>query len=149
MGQIVTVEDMLQRMERVNPTEVLGEAIEQTRQEALELNRIQLFQKGEKADGTKLAPYKSKAYAKKKAGMNPFLKEGEADGRLTGEMYREMFVDVQGDKAVFDSVSPHATMMIKRDGPAIFGLSEDSMQEYRPTVMGAAVEIIKEQTGLI
>lgn len=147
---MVTVAQMLRKCEPIlgNPIEMLAEAIEETREEALNLNRIQLFQRGEKADGTRLAPYKSPAYAKKKHARNPLPGYGVPDAYDTGEMQKEMFLDVQGDKAVFDSVSPHATFMIKRDGPAVFGLTEDSKEKYRPIVIPAMLRKIKRLTGL-
>lgn len=139
---------MLRKMEALQIIELMGDAIEETKQEAIALNRIQLFQRGEKADGTRLKPYKSPAYARKKHAMNPQPGYGQPDAYLTGELQKEMYVDVRGDVAIFDSMSDHGTFMEKRDGKAIFGLSEDSKEKYRPIVMPVVLRAIKRKTGL-
>lgn len=104
---------------------------------------------GLKADGTDLKEYKSAAYAKKKQLMNPRPPFGVADARYTGELYKEMFVDVRQNIVVFDSASPHATFMIKRDGPAIFGLTDKSREKYAESYMPVVQRKIKERTGTI
>lgn len=140
---------MLRRWQALDLIEITGEAIEQTREEAIKLQQQQLFLKGEKADGTKLKPYKSTAYARRKNAMNPAPGLGQPDAFYTGEMYRGMFVSVQGDKAVFDSTSDHATKMIQRDGPAVFGLQPASKELYQVFYMPYVQRSIKAQTGCI
>lgn len=140
---------MLRRWEALNLPEITGEAIEQTRDEAIRLQQAQLFLKGEKSDGTKLKPYKSDAYSRKKHAMNPNPGLGQPDFKLTGELYREMFIDVQGDRVVFDSASSHAMRMIERDGDKIFGLQPASKEAYAPFYMPLVQRSIKQQTGCI
>lgn len=144
---MTTAAQMLRRWESLDIIEITGEAIEQTKEEAIKIQQAQLFLRGEKADGSKLKPYKSPVYARKKNLMNPNPGLGQPDAKFTGELYREMFVDVQGDKAVFDSASPHAAMMIKRDGSAIFGLTKPSKDLYAYTYMPVVQRTIKFKTG--
>jgi hypothetical protein len=146
---MVTAADMLRKWKSMDPTEVAGEAVEATREEAIALNREQLYMRGEKADGNKMAPYKSDAYARRKNARNPNPGYGIPDAYATGDMQKGLFVDVQGETAVFDSISPHATFMIQRDGPAIFGLTVSSKERYRGVLMPEVCRRIKAITGTI
>src|SRR6478736_7215667 len=105
---MTTAAEMLRRWKALDIIESTGEAIDQTKEEAIKLEQAQLFLKGEKADGKKLKPYKSAKYAAKKNRMNPAPGLGNPDAFFTGELYRGMFVDVRSDTVVFDSTSPHA-----------------------------------------
>ena len=136
---------MLRKFQALDPIQEIGEAIQRTAPEAIALNREQLFEKGEKATGEKLKPY-SPGYARRKLKMRG---RSIVDGYLTGEMQREIFVDVrENGTAVFDSASPHAAFMIKRDGPAIFGLSADSKAEYSAVIHPVYMGSIKRKTGV-
>lgn len=139
---------MLRKFEALDPVEVIGDAIQATAAEAKNLNREQLFLRGEKADGTRLKDYKSDKYARRKYAMNPAPGFGVPDAYLTGELQRELFIDVRSDTVVFDSTSPHAAFMIERDGPAVFGLTDDSKEKYRETFMPVALRDIKAKTGV-
>lgn len=147
---MTTAAEMLRRVEAVmtNITEIVGEAIEQTKTEAIGWNQIQLLH-GQKADGTNLREYRNEAYKRRKNQMNPLPPFGIADARYTGELYRGMFIEVRNPNIVFDSTSPHATFMIQRDGPAIFGLTPESKEKYAETYMPVAQRIVKERTGTI
>ncbi len=149
LSHMVTAAAMLRKFQGMDIITVVGEAIEATREEAIRLNREQLYQKGIKADGTRMAPYKNAAYARKKYARNPGPGYGNPDAYATGDMQKGIFVDVQGDKAVFDSISPHATFMIQRDGPAIFGLTDESKSVYQIVLMPETVRRIKQITGTI
>ena len=125
----------------------VGEAIEQTKEEAIKANQAQLFLKGEKSDETPLKPYRNEAYAKRKRAMRGGV--SIVDAYLTGSMYRGMFVDVRNSVVVFDSLAPSATFMIERDGPKIFGLSQPSKDEYANFYMPIVQRALKQKTGTI
>src|SRR6188768_4133497 len=144
---MTTAAEMLRRLRSVDILQEVGEAIEQTKEEAIKANQAQLFLKGEKSDETALKPYKSEAYAKRKRAMRGGV--SIVDAYLTGSMYRGMFVDVRDTVVVFDSLAPSATFMIERDGPKIFGLSKPSKDAYANFYMPLVQRSIKKQTGCI
>jgi hypothetical protein len=145
---MTTAAEMLRRWKKLDIIQLTGEAIEQTREEAIRLNQDQLLH-GEKADGTNLKPYRNLNYALKKNQMNPLPVFRVADARLTGELYKGMFVDIRSSTVVFDSTSPHATFMIERDGPTIFGLQPKNKELYAESYMPVVCRLIKQQTGTI
>lgn len=138
---------MAQRFRALNPTQVLATAADKEVTKAADLNREQLFQQGTKADGTKLDPYKSDKYARRKNRMNPAPGFGNPDAYLTGDLHRQLRVEIRGDKAVFDSLSPHTPFMVKRDGPAIFGHTDDSKRKFGGIILPHVVQEIKDKTG--
>lgn len=147
---MTTAAEMLRRWRALDIIQITGEAIEQTEAEAIRLNQAQLFLRSERPDGVKLEPYKSRAYAEKKHARNPAPGLFAPDAYDTGQMFRAMFVEVKGDRVVFDSTSPHATSMEAREnGKPIFGLTIQSKETYKETYMPLVQIRIKELTGTI
>ncbi|MBS1988755.1 hypothetical protein JST56_07255 [Candidatus Dependentiae bacterium] len=95
--------------------------------ELADLNRKQLYEKGETANGKKLKKYKNPKYARVKHQMNPLPGLGNPDFRLTGEFQESVFSDVRVDgKIIFDASDPKVEFLVERDGESIFGLQPEN-----------------------
>lgn len=138
---------MAQRFRALNPQQLLANAADKEPQLAADLNRQQLFQKGLKANGERLKPYRSDYYARRKNRMNPAPGFGNPDAYLTGSLHRGLFVQVKGLSVVFDSTAGTAAFMLKRDGPAIFGHTQESKGEMGQAMQPHVVREIKDKTG--
>lgn len=138
---------MLRKFRSLNPVQLIADAAEQEVTTAANLNRDQLFREGVKADGERMHPYRSREYAAMKHEMNPQPGFGNPDAYLTGEMQRQLYVEIRGDKAVFDSPSEHARKMEARDGKAIFGLTESSDAKFAGVIKPHILRAIKDKTG--
>jgi hypothetical protein len=145
---MVTAAEMLRKFKAVQLPELMAETAEKDLTTPANLNRDQLFKQGVTADGGRLAPYKNKYYAQKKYEMNPLPGYGHPDAYLTGELQRELYVEIRGVTAVFDSTSDHAAFMIKRDGEGIFGFTDESRSTYSHYLMPQVVNEIRKRTGV-
>lgn len=144
---MTTAAEMLRRLSRVNLTEIASEVIAGNPKPVADLNREQLYQDGLKADGTKLKKYRSDAYARRKNARNPGPGLGNPDFFNTGDFQRALFVDARTTTVVFSSSDPKTPLLLQRDGPEIFGLTDESKAEYRPTLMAGIAKEVKRETG--
>lgn len=141
--------ELLAKLEQLDLQRIKEQTAQETVEQAADLNRAQLFQRGEDSQGRKLSKYRNARYARYKNQRNPQPGLGNPDAYLTGDLFRRLKMAVAGNLVTFDSDSPHAVFMVRRDGPQIFGLTDDSMQRYRAEVYyPAAVDKIKAITGL-
>jgi len=126
LGQLV------KKYQSLNIDQLAVEAIEETREQLLDIQRDQLLH-GEKKDGTKIGKYKSEKYAAKKLAQNPLAGSGNVDLKLTGEYHEELFVDVREQTLVIDSAASADKIenIIGKYGDPL-GLNETSLNEYKP-----------------
>jgi hypothetical protein len=121
---MATVNDMIRRMKSLNVPQEAEEALYQSREEIIELQGDQLLH-GKNREGGKIGKYKSDKYAAKKFAQNPLAGLGNMDWILTGELKRELFVDVRQQTYVIDTADPKAAHLIKDFGDP-FGLTKES-----------------------
>lgn len=62
----------------------------------------------------------------------------------TGDFYREMFVDVGSEEIEIDSMDYKSDELQDKYGEKIFGLSDESKEEYREEAIPVLIEKIKE-----
>lgn len=79
--------------------------------------------------------------------MNPAPGFGYPDAYLTGSLHRQLAANVQGLKIIFDSSSATAASMVQRDGPAIFGHTEESKGKFGRIMLPHVVQEIRDKTG--
>jgi hypothetical protein len=106
----------------------IAEAIQQSEKRLITLNQKQLRSSKDVADRP-LAPTYSAAYARRKGYKKP-------DGFLSGEMYGEMFVDVNENNNTFSmfSFAPHTKYFAGRYGE-VFGINKASNPQAQKTVV--------------
>lgn len=117
--------------------------------ELADLNRKQLYEKGEKADGTKLKKYRNPKYARIKNEMNPKPGLGNPDFRLTGEFQESVFADARDNGSIiFDASNYKVEFLVKRDGEDIFGLqAENEKTAWADILKPPLILSIARQTG--
>src|SRR6187402_1144989 len=124
-------------------------AIDQTRSQAVQLNKEQLYFDGIKSDGINLRGYDSTSYATFKHELNPEVGYGRADLFLTGSFQGHMFAKLEGSKLVFGSTDFKTGRLEKRDGVNIFGLTENNKTNYAVDVVRPKViDNLEKVTGL-
>lgn len=138
----MTIGGFLRSVKALNTDAAVDDAIEQTKEKVVELNRSQLL-RGENKDGDRLGKYRNPAYARMKAAMNP-LAGGSVDLKLTGGFQREMFVDQRRDALVLGSTDEKTQSLLRRY-PGAFGLGPRSIESYRATVRPVLFSMIKNQ----
>lgn len=105
----------------------VAEAIEGSK-ELVDINQSQL-QQSKTAKGQSITPLYSTAYARKKGYNKP-------DGFLTGQMYREMFVDANENNNTFQitSFAPHTNHFAGRYGE-VFGIAPSNTKKAQGYVI--------------
>lgn len=132
MGTILAI---LKRIEALNADEIVTETMQESAPAMEEKNREQLYE-GEKADNTEITPsYTPYTVAVKQMKGQP---TDRVTLRDTGSFYQGLYVTIQGDKVVTDSLDSKTQKLEDKYGTAIFGLNDkygfEVMQEtIRPT----------------
>lgn len=124
-------------------------AIQDTRDRMIYLNKSQLNLDSQKSDGKYLRQYFDREYAIYKNELNPFPGLGNPDLNLTGKFYSGFFATVKGSKIEFGSTDSKTPMLEKKYGKAIFGLTEENKTDYAiETVRPEVVKYLEQKTGL-
>lgn len=141
---------MLDDLEALNLGEIVEDAIQEKKQNYLKVNLDQLYE-GLNSDGQKIQPkYRSQKYAKAKAEMNPLPGEGTPDFYLTGELYRQSTIEVEGGDLVEQSGVPYAKDLEDRWGEdQIWGLDDENHDQWvNEELRDAILERVSELTGI-
>lgn len=86
---------------------------------------------GLRRDKTKIEPiYGSLIYALEKNKQNPLAGIYTPDLNLTGAFYRGFFLSIKGFAFEISSDDEKTNELLSKYGPMIFGLSEDSINNY-------------------
>lgn len=136
-----------ERLKKINVQEEFAASLEKNKAVAIQMNQDQLYEKGIKADGTPTGEY---AASTKKRKERKGQKTEFVTGHDTGEMYKDMFLDVRTDEYVMDSADPIATPhFTKQFGDKVFGLTDENKsilgKEY---IQPDMVHSIAEKTGM-
>ena len=137
MGFISRVEALQSKWRGIDLLKETVAVAEDHEKEIADRNRQQLYEKGEKADGTKLKPYKNPAYAREKNRMHPEIGFGAADFYVTGDFSKSIFADVRDRSIILDGAAYHTKFLVERDGEGIFGLQDESKRLLWAEVMRA------------
>jgi hypothetical protein len=118
-----TASVILKKLQAVDVTLSAQSAIEETASEATKEQRQQLSQ-GMKSDGTFLPDYSFRSVFQFNKPPGPI--------RLydTGDFYRGIFLDVRGDIFNIESYDPKNQMLQDRYGKDIFGLTQESKEQW-------------------
>lgn len=141
---MATIDQLISNVERLSFLPIIGESIEETREQYKDMQREQMLT-GEGKKG-KIGKYRSNSYAARKELINPKAGFGNVDLKLTGSFYNEIFVDVRTNTVVVDSADEKAGSLIEKYGEDIFGLNPENQSDYSKNKMGpVATGKIKEQ----
>lgn len=123
---------LYERIQSLNIDQLAKEAVEETRDQLLDIQRDQLLH-GEAKDGSKIGKYKNPKYAAKKLAKNPLAGSGNVDLKLTGEYHEELFVDIRQQTLIIDSAAdPDKVANINEMYGDPLGLNKTSLNEYKP-----------------
>jgi len=145
-----TILQMLEKLQRVKLNEEIPVIIQRNSNEAVKLNRKQLYDKGRDVNGQKLAPYQSQTYALEKNRVNPSPGLFTPDLYLTGAFQRGFYAQVKGGTTiVFGSTDMKTSDLEIKYTNKIFGLTMDSKERFAlETVMPEIRNYITGITGL-
>lgn len=142
-----TILSLIKKFEQLNTDDIAVESIDETKEEIKVKQKDQLLY-GLKADGTKIGRYRNNKYAAKKYALNPLAGFGNVDLRLTGELHREIFVDVRDNTLVIDSADEKTGSLINKYGDP-FGLGSERRAEYiNETLRKVFIDNIKKVVSL-
>ena len=108
-----TINEIRRRIASLDISDAAATAIDQSRNVIVKQQHDQLLH-GLRADGKKIGRYKNKAYAAKKAAMNPLPGFGFMDWKLTGQLHKDIFIDVRKETFVLDSADSKTGGLISR-----------------------------------
>lgn len=118
---MTTVEDMLNRVRKVDLDFETEESINDVRDVYVKEQREQLYT-GKLSTGEPIEPeYSDQTVRSKKRKGQPFNRVTLKD---TGEFYKNIFLDVREDIFVIDSADPKTDKLVEKYSEDIFGLNE-------------------------
>lgn len=133
----------LRKLCALDPKEILGRALSQPeiQSKIIELNQDQLFEQGIQADNTVTGSYSPMTVRMKQA-------MGQRTDHITlsdtGEFYESMKVEVNEDKAVITGDTEKDDQDLIDRWPKALGLTEDSLNDVMPLVIGGMMKEIKK-----
>lgn len=146
---MTTINSMLKKVSSLNLREQVPIIIDQTKETAIDLNRLQLYAMSEDKHNMSLLMYRSPSYATYKNQRNPKPGLGHPDSFLTGSFQRQMFMKVEKETFNISSHDSKTFDLVKHYGDDIFGLTVKSKQVYANTVIYDGIKAyITEKTGL-
>lgn len=144
-----TILNMLNKVKSVNLRDQVPVIIEDTKETAIDLNRLQLYSMSQDKNEMSLLMYRSPSYATYKNQRNPKPGLGHPDLFLTGSFQGKMFMTVEKETFNISSKDSKTFDLVKQYGDDIFGLSLKSKQIYANTVVYDGIKrYITGKTGL-
>lgn len=127
-----TVTEMLNRITTLDIRQIVKTTLGENRQLMLALNRGQLMQ-GKRSDGSDITPeYKHTTRLKKtKQGADP----DTVSLYHTGDFQRQMYLDIRNDTLEIDTLDPKSHLIKAKYGEKIFGIGNDSREQYIENVL--------------
>lgn len=116
-----SISDIQKRLRGYDANNVAQNSLLDSADLIIKVQQEQLL-RGERADGAKIGKYRNPAYAAKKNSLNPLAGLGNVDLKLTGELYKEVLLDVRDDSFVLVSGDTKTPGLIEKYGDP-FGLS--------------------------
>jgi len=134
MGKIQAYIDKLKAIDEQSQTSALLRIVNGHQAQLIDLNQSQLLA-GRNSRGEELGQYRSASYAALKNRLNPLPGYGVWDLRLSGDLYRAMFVEASSFPVMIDSSDSKADKF--RDASP-FGFEPKSkneiVQELKPEI---------------
>jgi hypothetical protein len=141
---MVTVLDALENLNKVDLKQLTGQALEQKKEEILDLNREQM-QHGVLSTGSAIKPDYSPFT------INEKMKKGQPFGNVTlkdtGAFQNGMDLKTEGEKYRITSLDSKTPDLMQKYSENIFGLTESGQKEAWVIVKPDVVDKIKAITG--
>jgi hypothetical protein len=140
---MASINELIKRVEALNMHDIIGEAIEATKDE------LKIKQQDQMLDGEgksrKIGRYRNLSYAGRKQLINPKPGFGNVDLKLKGAFQKGIRITVGNDSVGFDSTDEKAPELKQKYGEDnIFGLNKGNASDYSLQTMGpAATKLIK------
>lgn len=148
MGIIANFEKLRDAWKNFDIVQEVSDIAAVHEKEIADLNRQQLYEKGEDSTGRKLKKYKRPRYARVKHEMNPKPGYGNPDFFLTGEFQKSIFADVRDRSIIMDAADPKVEFLVNRDGEVIFGLQDESRNTAWANILRPPlIPVLKNRTG--
>ena len=144
------LQDMANKLKNINLSEIVDNAIDQTKDSIVNLNKDQLLH-GIATDNTLLGRY-TPAYAKRKSKIKQSLApSGIYDFSLYGSFQDDMYAADKGDIEEIGSIDLKEVWLEKYGGGAnrVFGLTDENKTKYSQTILKPVIqEKIKSYLGI-
>jgi len=143
-----TLLQLKKRLEALKVDRVSQDSMEAVSNQLADRQRDQMLE-GKNRKGARIGRYRNPAYARMKEVMNPLPGFGVPDLRLTGEFYKQVYVDVRDNTVIIDSTDEKTQSLVNKYGEEIFGLNENTKAEFiRKDLRPVFMQKISEATGL-
>lgn len=125
-----------------NTNAILNKALFDHKQDMIKLNQDQLME-GVRSDNVILPKYAPISYSLKRA---PIPSHGRYTGYETGDMYKNMYVNIDSENVQILSRGEHTSDFIAHNGVGInaFGLGEESLLVLRPIIKDEMINSFKD-----
>jgi hypothetical protein len=130
MGKIKDYLDKIKSVGSQDIEDMLLKVVVESKNQAIDLNTDQLFS-GKDANGQSLGQYRNPNYAAFKRSLNP---AGVVDLKLSGDFYQGFFARTDKFPITFSSTDEKTGELMQKYGTEIFGLNQDSLEEYRQEI---------------
>ncbi len=156
---MTTILQSMSALKSLNIRQMAIEAIEKNLRDMVTLNQSQLYE-GKTTTGKRFHKYAGRQYADVKNQMNPLPGWGNPDLNLTGDFYRAIFADLEGDDIIMDSTDEKSGLLqAKYDSSPtqltgdtgkseIFGLTRENWGLFRDKCREDFCKEFEKQTGL-
>ena len=138
------------RLQSIDKNQMLRNAIEANEKAILDINREQL-RVGERADGLPITPAYSPFYNAWKSQQSSY-KAGskKPDLYLTGSFQDKMYLDIEGNNIIVDSIDPKRDRLVHELGytDKIFGTQQKNLPRVQNLTSISYVREFKQKTGL-
>lgn len=127
---MTTAADLLENLQKVNVNEIVKRSLINTTPALLRAQKKQMMA-GKTAKGENITPeLRSQEYAKQKKAKFQESPFGIPNLRDTGEFQQNIYLEVDSDSYTLDSTDEKSSKLKAKYGEEIFGLSENSMENY-------------------
>lgn len=137
---MTTALTILKKLESISVLDAAKSAIIETKDYAVAVQKVQLFQGLESTDLKIIPSYTNRTKAIKAKKGQPFDRVTLKD---TGAFYRGIRIDVVGEVIRIDSVDPKKIDLETKYGKEIFGLGTQARTSYIPKLKIAFVKNIR------
>lgn len=144
MGILGNIQSMADRWKSLNLGNIALDSLEQSPDDVVEFNRIQLKEQGIRPDGSQLKPYHPLTVQYKREKGQEYRWRTLQD---TGAFQSRMSLVIKGNEFTITSSDPKTSEIIAREGD-VFGLtSEHERKTWVEITRPYTIETIKRITG--
>jgi len=141
------LKELSQKAKAINVRELASDILKQNSGLITKLVEQQLTV-GESGKGSNVGKYKSAYYARFKQRIGSQAPSGVVDLKLSGDLYKGLFVDFKGTSYETDSKVDYSKYQIKRYGKEIYELQEPNEKDVEFQLQTKIIEDYLKRLGL-